>query len=123
MVSNIILTIPTTRLEESLAFFTNVLSFSLKERMDRPNGVVLAFLNHACGFIVEFVAGPHIPSGEIGSGAPVLTFMTDDFTEISARLSTAGIPVPKPIDLPNGISMLRFQDPNGVVISFVSGHL
>jgi catechol 2,3-dioxygenase-like lactoylglutathione lyase family enzyme len=123
MVSNIILTIPTTRLDESVAFYTRVLQFAVSKRYDRPGGVVLVFLDHSSGFTVEFVAGPAIPAGEVGAGAPVLTFMAGDFLDITSRLTAANLPVPKAIDLSNGISMLRFHDPNGVVISFVSGQL
>jgi catechol 2,3-dioxygenase-like lactoylglutathione lyase family enzyme len=123
MASNIILTIPTVHLEESVTFYRDVLQFSLKERMDRPQGVVLMFLSHPCGFVLEFVAGPHIQAGEVGPGAPLLTFMTQDFVDIQNRLASAGIPAPEPVDLPSGISMLRFKDPNGVMISFVAGEL
>jgi catechol 2,3-dioxygenase-like lactoylglutathione lyase family enzyme len=121
MLPKIVLTIPTLRLDESLAFYTDVLQFKLDERMDRPNGVVLAFLGHPCGFVVEFVQGPMIPAGEIGSGAPLLTFITEDFKDISARLTKVGVDVPTTLEIPGGISMLRFKDPNGVTISFVAG--
>lgn len=123
MQSGIVLTIPTTRMEASIAFYRDVLQFELKERMDRPNGVVLAFLAHPCGFIVEFVSGPHIPAGEVGPGAPLLTFMVPDLLDITARLDLAGVSAPAPIALPGGLSMLRFPDPNGVTISFMAGEL
>jgi catechol 2,3-dioxygenase-like lactoylglutathione lyase family enzyme len=123
MASNIILTLPTVQLEESVVFYTDILQFTIKERFDRPGGVVLVFMNHSCGFTIEFVTGPHIPAGEVGTGAPLLTFMTTDFIDISSRLVAAKIPVPNAINLPGGVSMLRFKDPNGVVISFVAGHL
>lgn len=123
MQPGVLLTIPTTRMEASVAFYREVLQFELKERMDRPNGVVLTFLVHPCGFVVEFVAGPHIPSGEVGPGAPLLTFTVPDLLDITTRLDLAGLPVPTPIALPGGLSMLRFPDPNGVTISFMAGEL
>lgn len=123
MHTGVLLTIPTTRMEASVAFYRDVLQFELKERMDRPNGVALTFLVHPCGFVVEFVAGPHIPTGEVGPGAPLLTFMVPDLLDITARLDLAGLPAPTLIALPGGLSMLRFPDPNGVTISFVAGEL
>lgn len=123
MQPGIVLTIPTTRMDASVAFYRDVLQFELKERMDRPNGVALVFLAHPCGFVVEFVSGPHIPTGEAGPGAPLLTFMVPDLLDITARLDLAGVPVPPLIALPGGLSMLRFPDPNGVTVSFVAGEL
>jgi catechol 2,3-dioxygenase-like lactoylglutathione lyase family enzyme len=122
MISNILVTIPTGYLDESIAFYTGVLGFSIERRLDRPGGVTLVFLVNS-GFTVELVAGAPIPVGEVGKGAPLLTFLTPNFSEITSRLSAKSIPCPQPIDLPGGMSMLRFTDPNGVVISFVSGDL
>jgi catechol 2,3-dioxygenase-like lactoylglutathione lyase family enzyme len=122
MGTRIIVTVPTERMQDSVRFYTGILGFTVDHRFQRPGGVELTFMNHR-GFIVELAAGPNISAGEIGSGAPLLTFMTDDFIDITARLSSAGIPAPAAVDLPGGISMLRFRDPNGVVISFVKGHL
>ncbi len=123
MEPKVFLTIPTRHLDESIAFYRDVLQFRLKERLNRPNGIVLVFLTHADGFTVEFVAGPNTPAGEVGPGAPLLTFMIQDFSDITARLLAAGMPVPAAMALPNGISMLRIKDPNGVMVSFVAGKL
>ena len=120
MVQQIVVTITTTKLEASIAFYTGVLKFSVKDRIELPSGVTLVFLN-SNGFIVELVCGPHIPGGEIGSGAPLLTFMVPDFNDIDHQLANAGIDLPKSIKLPRGEEMMRFKDPNGVVISFVAG--
>jgi len=122
MSSQIIVTIPTTCLDDSIAFYNDILHFDLVHRFDRPGGVVLVFLNHK-GFTVELVTGPHIPAGDIGSGAPFLTFMVSDLGEITSRLSAANIPVTQKLDFPDGVAILRFKDPNGALISFVSGEL
>jgi catechol 2,3-dioxygenase-like lactoylglutathione lyase family enzyme len=45
MTPNTFLTIPTKKLEESLKFYTTILGFTLTRRLDRPGGVVLAFLS------------------------------------------------------------------------------
>ena len=84
---------------------------------------MLVFLDHSSGFTVEFVAGPAIQPVRSEQARPGLTFMTRDFLDITSRLTAANLSVPKAIDLSNGIAMLRFHDPNGVVISFVSGQL
>jgi catechol 2,3-dioxygenase-like lactoylglutathione lyase family enzyme len=122
MTSPILVTIPTRRMEESIAFYTGTLRFAVENRLQRPGGVELAFLVRD-GFTVELVSGPRIPAGEVGSGAPLLTFMADDFSEIRSRLDGSGADEPEAADLPGGMSMLRFKDPNGVVISFVKGRI
>lgn len=122
MISQIILTLPTSRLDESIEFYTGILDFEISHRFNRPGGVVLVFLNHK-GFTIELVSGPNVPTGEIGIGAPVLSLMTKDFTEISSRLESAEILIIQQVDLPGGISMMRFRDPNGFQISFISGEL
>ncbi len=122
MTSQIIVTMPTRCLDESITFYKEVLHFDVVHRFDRPGGVVLVFLVNK-GFTIELVTGPHIPAGEVGSGAPFLTFMTKDLAEISSTLSVANIPVTQKLDFPDGVSILRFKDPNGAQISFVAGEL
>lgn len=62
MIKPIIVTIPATCMDESVAFFTGILQFSVTHKLDRPGGVVLTFLKHE-GFTVKRVRGPHIPAG------------------------------------------------------------
>ncbi len=120
MAQQIVVTISTAKLDASMAFYIDLLGFSVCDRIELPSGVRLVFLNNK-GFTIELVAGPHINGGEIGSGAPVLTFMVSDLAEILGKLCDAGIEEPKIITLPRGEKMMRFNDPNGVVISFVAG--
>jgi len=120
MIPNILVTIPTTRLDESIAFYTDVLGFAVERRLDRPGGVSLVFLVNE-GFVVELVANPNLPAGEVGASAPMLTFQVKSHDEITTCLAANGISCPKAMELPGGISILRFNDPNGVLISFVAG--
>jgi catechol 2,3-dioxygenase-like lactoylglutathione lyase family enzyme len=120
MTPNIFLTIPTKRLEESLTFYTTILGFTLTRRLDRPGGVVLAFLSRD-EFIIEFVLNPNIPAGEVGTFAPILSFHVSNLTEILATLSEVGIQPPQPNERPGGVTILGFKDPNGVPIHFITG--
>ena len=120
MIPNICLTIPTKKLEESLKFYTTILGFTLTRRLDRPGGVVLAFLSRG-EFIIEFVLNPNIPAGEVGTFAPILSFNVSNLTEILAALDSAGIKHPQPNERPGGVTILGCKDPNGVSIHFVTG--
>ena len=120
MAEKILVTIPTMRLEESISFYVSVLQFKLDNRYDHPGGVVLVFLSKD-GFTIELVANPHMPIGEVGTGAPHITFTVQSFTEITSRCEEHRIQLPTPLNLPGGVSILRFKDPNGVEISFVVG--
>ena len=120
MTPNIFLTIPTKRLEESLTFYTTILGFTLTRRLDRPGGVVLAFLSRD-EFIIEFVLNPNIPAGEVGTFAPILSFHVSNLVEILATIDKAGIQHPQPNERPGGVTILGFKDPNDISIHFVSG--
>jgi catechol 2,3-dioxygenase-like lactoylglutathione lyase family enzyme len=120
MTPDVFLTIPTKKLEESLKFYTTILGFTLTQRLERPGGVVLAFLSKG-EFMLEFVLNPNIPAGEVGTFAPILSFHVSSLTEILATLAAAGIQPPQPNERPGGVTILGFKDPNGVSIHFVMG--
>lgn len=111
-----IITIMTNVLDDSIAFYTNVLGFSLQSRIDLPD-VTLQFLQHET-VTLELVSLKVSPEFTVGS-AVVLTFLVDSFTDLFAKMSAAGIEHPLPFTLPSGVEMLRFTDPSGVPISFV----
>jgi hypothetical protein len=71
--------------------------------------------------MVEFVLNPKMPSGEVGTFAPIISFHASDQTEILTRLDSSGIQYQKPNELQGGMIILGFQDPNGVTIHFVAG--
>jgi catechol 2,3-dioxygenase-like lactoylglutathione lyase family enzyme len=120
MTQDVFLTIPTKKLEESLKFYTTILGFTLTQRLERPDGVVLAFLSKG-EFMLEFVLNPNIPAGEVGTFAPILSFHVSNLTEILATLAAAGIQSPEPNERPGGVTILGFKDPNGISIHFVTG--
>jgi catechol 2,3-dioxygenase-like lactoylglutathione lyase family enzyme len=120
MIPSPFVTIPTKKLEESLSFYTTILGFTQVKKLDRPGGVVLAFLNKD-NFMVEFVLNPNLPAGEIGAFAPILSFHVSNLTEILTALDSAGIQHPQPNERPGGVMILGFTDPNGISIHFVSG--
>ena len=76
MTPKVFVTIPTKELEESLKFYTTILGFTLTQRLDRPGGVVLAFLSKG-EFRVEFVLNPSLPAGDVGTFAPILVWLID----------------------------------------------
>lgn len=120
MTPNAFITIPTKKLDESLTFYTTILGFTLERRVERPNGVVLAFLTRG-DFTVEFILNPNNPAGEVGASAPILSFHADDLAGILAALDSAGMAHPEPTGRPGGVTILGFKDPNGVSIHFVAG--
>ncbi len=111
-----IITIMTNQLEPSISFYRDVLGFTINSRIELPE-VTLQFMQHEL-ITVELVARKDSPKLVIGT-AIILTFLVDSFEQILQKLSTTKTETPSPITLPSGVEMLRFEDPNGIPISFV----
>lgn len=111
-----IMTIMTNDLERSIKFYKDVLEFK-QDCLKKFPSVTLVFL-HREHFCLELVArnknDPLTPGNTC-----ILTFICNSFKEIKERLDKHDIRDAKEIILPSGVEMLRFQDPNGVTISFV----
>jgi len=106
--------IGTHRLEETCAFFCDVLGLTKGWRPDFPFGG--AWLYAGDGAVVHLVelAQPRGPSAE--AALDHFAFSIDDYDAIVAKLDAAGIDY-RPLDVPNApIRQLFIRDLNGVNI-------
>lgn len=113
------ITIFTDKIEESIAFYTGTLGFTVTQRVDDPGGVTLVFMSDDAGRAFELVdTGEKLPA--VGHSPVALTIKVPSILEAEKRVETEGHQKTLgPLTLPNGISLMHIADPNGVIINFV----
>ena len=121
MTEHVVVTILTANRDLTIRFYEDVLGFVRLSHHDRPGDFTIDLLRHGSGALIEIVAGTPIVVGEIGVGAPFLSVFVADLKTIRTRLSDMQVAIERTIELPDGVQMLRFRDPNGMLISFVGG--
>ena len=111
------ITINTGRLEESVAFYQNILGLNIARDMRGKGTVNIVFLNDGSSDVcIELVANKE--HSYEGSGISV-GFATDDLDKSAQELKSKGIKKKK-IIVPNPHTRFLFiEDPNGVQIQFI----
>ena len=111
------ITINTGRLEESVAFYQNILGLNIARDMRGKGTVNIVFLNDGSSDVcIELVANKE--HSYEGSGISV-GFATDDLDKSAQELKSKGITTGK-IIVPNLHTRFFFiEDPNGVQIQFI----
>ena len=111
------ITINTGRLEESVAFYQNILGLNIARDMRGKGTVNIVFLNDGSSDVcIELVANKE--HSYEGSGISV-GFATDDLDKSAQELKSKGITTGK-IIVPNPHTRFFFiEDPNGVQIQFI----
>jgi catechol 2,3-dioxygenase-like lactoylglutathione lyase family enzyme len=113
-VRRIVPNIPSDRIEESRAFYTELLGLNVAMDM---------------GWVVTLVS-PNYPTAQISllqkqeqSAAPTLSVEVDDVDSVHADAVERGLPIVYPLTTePWGVRRFFVIDPNGVVIN-VMGHV
>jgi len=105
-------------LERAIAFWRDVMGFSLARRFQAGPAMEIAFVADGAGHQLEFIAG----SGQkVGTGVSI-GFDVDDIDAALAHLEKHGVRVTfGPQTMPSGVTLLQAVDPNGLGMTFVQG--
>ncbi len=109
----------TSQLDKSIEFYTEVLGFTLSNRVNVGEGGTLAFLTDNRGSVIELVdSGVALP--KVTDSPVAVTIKVDDMQEIKELVKSQELRVTMgPVTMPNGITLLHISDPNGITINFV----
>ncbi len=112
-------TIYTSRLDKSIEFYTEILGFTLSNRVEFGEGAALAFLTDSRGSVIELV-NCGVDLALVTDSPVAVTIKVDDMQEIEDLVKSQELTVTMgPIKMPNGITLLHISDPNGITINFV----
>lgn len=102
----------TRRLDESRAFYRDVLGF---REVARPNFNFAGAWLENYGFLMHLIESDSAgnPDGEINTRDNHLAFHADDLNIVEARLAEHGVPFRRNVIPDRGIKQLFFQDPDG----------
>ncbi len=112
-------TIFTSKVDETITFYTDVMGLELGDRVEMPGDVTLVFLSDGDGVNVELVdMGSEVAFVE---NSPVaLTTIVKSIIDAEEMVDSKGISKSfGPVTTPSGVSLLHIKDPNGVIINFV----
>jgi lactoylglutathione lyase len=110
-------TIHVEDLERTIAFWREVMGFSVARRFQAGPKVEIAFMDDGGGHQLEFITGTgHKVSGDGFS----VGFDVDDMDATVAHLKKHGVEIVYgPQTMPSGVTLLQALDPNGLGMTFV----
>ena len=111
-------TIGVNSLDNSIAFYKDILGFTVEKRFQPANEIELAFLVNADGFKIELVDRKDMEKIDYSQAPLTLSFMTDDLDGIQQLLGKHSVTCVR-FPLPTGIEILRLTDPDGLGIAFL----
>ncbi|HAK44903.1 MAG TPA: hypothetical protein DCO79_03135 [Spirochaeta sp.] len=112
-------TLFTDKIEETTAFYRDVLGFELYQELSPAPGIKIAFLKNG-GSRLEILQNDHSPVVDNSKSSIQLTFLVDNIDNAYAEMKEAGVQsVSELMILPSGLQMFNSRDPNGVALGFV----
>ena len=103
-------------LEAAIAFWRDVMGFTIARRFPAGPRMEIAFMGDGGGLELEFIAG----SGQkVGAGVSI-GFDVDDVGAAAAHLRAHGVVITfGPQQMPSGVTLLQAVDPRGLGMTFV----
>ena len=111
-------TIPVCSMEESTAFYTSHLDFSVERSFSPADNLRITFLTGGSGCKLELIER----SGAFQEENSMISigFEVENIQEVYERFRAASVEVPEePHSMPNGVTLMQARDPNGVRLGFV----
>jgi lactoylglutathione lyase len=117
-------TVKVNSLEESLKFYTEILSLKVINQFSAGPGVSIAFLSDDKGNKIELIENSHEKVSEEAKGLSLISigFIVDSVDEIVELVNEKGIKIVRgPVQVPSGARLMYIEDPNGAEIEFIEG--
>jgi len=114
----VFLTIGCNSLDESREFYQNLLGFTLEREFAPGPDIRIAFLKRPDLKIELVERGDMMLPGNDQSSLTI-TVTVDDLAPVEQKLQTTGCALPERATLPNGMELIRFQDPDGVNVTVI----
>jgi len=116
----IFFTVGVNSLDRSIHFYRQILGFEPEKEIAPAPGVRIAFLTRD-GSTLELVERADQQNIHHADNNISLTFLVRDFAPFMPLLVRHDIGVLGPVEIAPGITMLRFRDPDGLLVSLVAG--
>jgi len=112
------ITVNTTKLEESIEFYTRIMGFKVQRSFSPRPGMTLTFLTDDSDVLLEFISGEGIEAYQ-GKGLS-LTFDVKDINNTYNHLKKHNVQITfGPTEMPNGVKLLNAKDINGLELGFI----
>ncbi len=112
------ITIGINSVDESIHFYTEVLGFKVESRVKPTDFVELIWLKNENSLIVELVKNDRMPPPDRSQSSVTLTFQFENLKDKVETLNNFNIEY-NYYQLPNGLNVYKFKDPDGVSIAFM----
>ena len=114
-------TIAVKNMEESEAFYKEILGLKEAKRFSPQPGIDIMFLKDEEGNAVELIAHQG-EAGNSGNSPVSIGFVVDDLDAVITMLKQKNVAISSgPVGAPGGARFVFVNDPNGVGIEFIEG--
>lgn len=114
-------TVSVKNMEESAAFYKEILGLQEAKRFSPRPGIDIMFLKDEKGNAIELIAQEE-EAGSGGKGPVSIGFEVDDLDAVIAMLKQKDVAITSgPVGAPGGTRFAFVNDPNGVGIEFIEG--
>ncbi len=111
-------TVNVKNMEESVAFWQDIVGLKIDRRMNPMPGTELVFFGTGGGTEVELIANAKNPNPQYGKDMSV-GFETASLDALIAKLKEKGVAMQGPFQPNPAVRFVYIEDPNGVRIQFV----
>ena len=114
-------TVAVKNMEESEAFYKEILGLKEAKRFSPRPGIDIMFLKDEEGNAVELIAHQG-EAGNSGNSSVSIGFVVDDLDAVITMLKQKNVAISSgPVGVPGGARFVFVNDPNGVGIEFIEG--
>lgn len=117
--------IKTSKLDETIEFYTSGIGYSEHKRLNPTNEISLVFLVDDRNGLLELIYSKNNEiNNELTSSNVSIVIEVENLLESLARLENIGYkPLGKPIKVPSGEYIAFVKDPNGVEVELIENFI
>jgi lactoylglutathione lyase len=119
-----LVTMHTSKMEESLQFYQQILSMKIVNEIKPSENMRIVFLKGIADTMIELIEDEKLTVFDKVSAGLAIGFEVENLDEILEIINQHGIKIGRgPVKVSNEHRLLFIEDPNGVVIEFIEGHI